>query len=131
MGVDAFLPHSGAQGLEITRRKGFVHRHSHRLTKIYTIMYTRLKRGSSFSAHCPICFFLFLQCIILSLPLPDGIPHPPFLSVSPLCVQYDYVTKQKSPTRMFIGGAHLWLVLHNRSLLISALTYLECKINTV
>lgn len=31
---------------------------------------------------------------------------------------------------MFIGGAHLRLVLHNRSILISVLSYLERKINT-
>ncbi|KAK5623078.1 hypothetical protein CRENBAI_020194 [Crenichthys baileyi] len=29
------------------------------------------------------------------------------ISASPLCVEHDYVTKQKSPIRMFIGRDHL------------------------
>lgn len=37
-----------------------------------------------------------------------------FPSVAPLC-EYHYVTKQKSRISMFIGGAPLWLVLHNCS----------------
>lgn len=80
----------------------------------------------------PSCPVSFPQYITLSFPPPVSSPHTltASLSVSPLCVQCDYVTKQNSSIRMFIGGAHLWLVLHNRSLLISAMTYLEHKINT-
>lgn len=57
--------------------------------------------------------FFFWQWITCRSPSP--LPGP---SVS-VC---DYVTMQKSPTRMFIGGAHLWLILHNGSPIISALT---------
>lgn len=77
--------------------------------------------------------FRHINIVLLHDPLSPSTwwhPSPPFLSLSPLCVQYDYVTKQKFLTTMFIGGAHLWLLLHNCSLVNSALTYSECKINT-
>lgn len=67
--------------------------------------------------------FLFLACchrvgLVFDSVTPAGVPLPSFVPLY-LC---DYVTMQKSPTRTFIGGAHLWLILHNGSPIISALT---------
>lgn len=106
--MDAFLPHSGAHGLGMLKR-------------ICPQIQSQAHKNRLIVLHPPH------QCTVLSLPLPDAIPHPPFLSVSPRCVQYDYVTKQKSPTRIFIGGAHLWLVLHNHSLLSADLLGVKDK----
>lgn len=74
---------------------------------------TRLDYMFFFLACCLSYSRLFCQCITCRSP--DSLLCP---SVS-AC---DYVTKQKSPTRTFIGGAHLWLILHNSSPIISALT---------
>lgn len=67
------------------------------------------------ACHIVVVFlFVFLrQCITC---------RSPSSLLCPSVSACDYVTKQKSPIRSFIGGAHLWLILHNGSPIISALT---------
>lgn len=110
---------------------------THKKTQ-YCAMYRWLKYQPQLIVPCHfsslaqllLFFFSYSNSIILFLPLLVSIPSPSLsVCVSPLCVQYDYVTKQKSPIRMFIGGAHLWLVLHNCSHLILMLTWF--KIDTL